>query len=139
MIDYAHTPDAYENVLGTLRRLLPETTTLTVLFGCGGDRDRSKRGLMAAAAEKYADELIITSDNPRTESLARINSDIVSGLGGKHHLIIEDRKEALLAALGAMTPDTLLLILGKGREAYEDIGGEKVPHDDVAIVENFEA
>ena len=139
MIDYAHTPDAYENVLGTLRRLLPETTTLTVLFGCGGDRDRSKRGLMAATAEKYADELIITSDNPRTEPLARINSDIVSGLGGKQYLIIEDRKEALLAALGAMTPDTLLLILGKGREPYEDIGGEKVPHDDVAIVENFEA
>ena len=139
MIDYAHTPDAYENVLGTLRQLLPRKTEITVLFGCGGDRDRSKRGLMAAVAQSYADHILITSDNPRTEPLAQINGDIVAGFSGSKHQVIEDRKEALLAALGASKPESLLLILGKGREAYEDIGGEKRPHDDVAIIENFEA
>ncbi len=137
-IDYAHTPDAYTQVLETVRQLLPGTTRLVVLFGAGGDRDRSKRPLMAAQAETFADELIITSDNPRTEPLEQINADIVKGLRKANHVVISDRREALHHALAGMTEGSLLLILGKGREDYEIIGTEKVTHNDVEIVADYQ-
>ncbi len=121
-----------------MRQLLPGTTRLVVLFGAGGDRDRSKRPLMAAQAETYADELIITSDNPRTEPLEQINAEIVKGLRKANHVVISDRREALLHALAGMTDGALLLILGKGREDYEIIGTEKVDHNDVEIVEAYQ-
>lgn len=138
-IDYAHTPDAYEKVLGTVRQLAPAGSRIITLFGCGGDRDRDKRPMMGAVAEQYSDNLVITSDNPRTEDLARINADILSGLNGGKHIVIENRREAVLHALGLMSPESILLILGKGRENYEVIGTEKVPHDDVEIVEGYSA
>ncbi len=136
-IDYAHTPDAYAKLLGSVRRLAPRGTRLITLFGCGGDRDRSKRPLMAAQAEKYSDQLIITSDNPRTEPLDRINADIVTALKKKAHVVIKDRRAALLHALAGMTDEAILLILGKGREDYEIIGTEQVSHSDVDIVEGY--
>lgn len=136
-IDYAHTPDAYEKVLGSMHQLAPQESKMITLFGCGGDRDRTKRPLMAAIAEAYSDQLIITTDNPRTESLAQINSDVLRGLTDQKHVVIEDRREALVHALGAMTADAILMILGKGRENYQIIGTEKVPHDDVEIVETY--
>jgi UDP-N-acetylmuramoyl-L-alanyl-D-glutamate--2,6-diaminopimelate ligase len=139
MIDYAHTPDAYENVLSALKILTPEGTKIAVLFGCGGDRDRTKRPLMAAVAERHADHIYVTSDNPRTEPLEQINADIVAGFSAGQHSVIADRKAALNAALSAMTPETLLLVLGKGREDYELVGTGKVPHNDVGIIESFEA
>ena len=139
MIDYAHTPDAYSKVLGTLQDLTPAETRLVLMFGCGGDRDRAKRPEMARIAEHYAERVIITSDNPRTEPLEQINADILAGFSGQRHSVIPDRSEALHTALGEMTPDTVLLILGKGRENYELIGTEKVHHDDVAIIENYKA
>ena len=138
-IDYAHTPDAYEKVLGTMRQLAPEGSAITTLFGCGGDRDRSKRPLMAAVAERYSDHLVITSDNPRTEKLARINADILSGLKAHKHVVIENRQAALLHALSQMSEESILIILGKGREDYEIIGTEQLPHDDVEIVESYGA
>ncbi|MCH8024933.1 MAG: UDP-N-acetylmuramoyl-L-alanyl-D-glutamate--2,6-diaminopimelate ligase, partial [Candidatus Marinimicrobia bacterium] len=138
-IDYAHTPDAYEKVLGTMRQLAPEGSRITTLFGCGGDRDRSKRPLMAAVAEQYSDHLVITSDNPRTEKLARINADILSGLKAHKHVVIENRQAALLHALSQMSEESILIILGKGREDYEIIGTEQLPHDDVEIVESYGA
>ena len=134
LIDYAHTPDAYRQLLLAVRQLTPAQSRLITLFGCGGDRDRAKRPLMAAQAEKYSDQLIITSDNPRSEPLDQINADIVKGLSTSSHLVIADRREALIHALGMMTEETVLLILGKGREDYELIGAEKVPHSDVDIV-----
>ncbi len=139
LIDYAHTPDAYSKVLGTLRDLTPAGTRLVLVFGCGGDRDRSKRPEMARIAERYAERIIITSDNPRNEPLEQINADILAGFSGQRHSVIPDRSAALHTALGEMTPETVLLILGKGRENYEWIGTEKVPHDDVAIIENYKA
>ena len=137
-IDYAHTPDAYAQLLGAIRRLAPGKTEIIALFGCGGDRDRTKRPLMAAQAETYCDRLVITSDIPRTESLAQINADILGGLRRNKHVVIADRREALLNALGAMTENSILMILGKGREDYEIIGTEKVYHNDVEIVESYQ-
>ena len=136
-IDYAHTPDAYAKLLGTIRQLASKDAEISTLFGCGGDRDRAKRPLMAAQAETYSDRLIITSDNPRTESLEQINADILKGLSLNKHVVINDRREALLHILGTMTDDSILLILGKGREDYEIIGTEKVYHNDVEIVETY--
>ncbi|UCH63743.1 MAG: UDP-N-acetylmuramoyl-L-alanyl-D-glutamate--2,6-diaminopimelate ligase [Fidelibacterota bacterium] len=137
-IDYAHTPDAYANLLGTIRQLASRDVEIITLFGCGGDRDRAKRPLMAAQAETYSDRLIITSDNPRTESLEQINADIMKGLNHGKHVVINDRREALLNVLGNMTDRSILLILGKGREDYEVIGTEKVYHNDVEIVETYQ-
>lgn len=136
-IDYAHTPDAYTKLLGTIRQLAPKATEIITLFGCGGDRDRTKRPLMAAEAETYSDRLIITSDNPRTESLEQINADILNGLSWNKHVVIDDRQEALFHALRTMTDHSILLILGKGREDYEIIGTEKIYHNDVEIVETY--
>lgn len=137
-IDYAHTPDAYAKLLGAIRQLAPKETEIITLFGCGGDRDRTKRPLMAAEVETYSDRLIITSDNPRTESLEQINADILKGLSRNKHVVIDDRQEALLHALGTMTDHSILLILGKGREDYEVIGTEKIYHNDVEIVETYQ-
>lgn len=137
-IDYAHTPDAYAKLLATIRRLAPKETEIITLFGCGGDRDRTKRPLMAAQAEHFSDRLIITSDNPRTESLNRINTDILKGLRCNKHTVINDRREALLHALNSMSKHSLLLILGKGREDYQIIGTEKVYHNDVEIVQTYQ-
>ncbi|MFB0516752.1 MAG: UDP-N-acetylmuramoyl-L-alanyl-D-glutamate--2,6-diaminopimelate ligase [Candidatus Neomarinimicrobiota bacterium] len=137
-IDYAHTPDAYAQLLGTMRQLAPRKTEIITLFGCGGDRDRAKRPLMANQAEIYSDRLVITSDNPRTENLEQIITDILAGLSRKKHVVIANRKEALLHALTTMTDDSILMILGKGREDYEIIGTEKVYHNDVEIVETYE-
>ncbi|UCD38118.1 MAG: UDP-N-acetylmuramoyl-L-alanyl-D-glutamate--2,6-diaminopimelate ligase [Fidelibacterota bacterium] len=137
-IDYAHTPDAYAKLLSTIRQLAPEKTEIVTLFGCGGDRDRAKRPLMAAQAEVYSDRLVITSDNPRTESLAQINADILSGLNHDKHVVIDNRREALHHALDSLAEHSILMILGKGREDYEIIGTEKVYHNDVEIVETYE-
>ncbi len=136
-IDYAHTPDAYAKLLATIRRLAPKETEMIVLFGCGGDRDRTKRPLMAAQAEHFSDRLIITSDNPRTEDLDRINADILKGLRYKKHKIINDRREALLHALESMSERSILLVLGKGREDYQILGTEKVYHNDVEIIQTY--
>ncbi len=125
--------------MSALKRLAPKGTKIAVLFGCGGDRDRMKRPMMAAVAERYANRIYVTSDNPRTEPLEQINADIVAGFSGRKHTVIPGRKAALAAALDAMTADTLLLVMGKGREDYEIVGTGKVPHDDVALIESFEA
>ena len=138
-IDYAHTPDAYNNLLSTIRQLISDKSQIVTLFGCGGDRDRSKRSVMASIAEIYSDRLIITSDNPRTENLSQINGDILEGLHENKHIIIENRREALVHALSKMKPSTTLMVLGKGRENYEIIGTEKIYHNDVEIIENYPA
>ena len=136
-IDYAHTPDAYSKLLDAIRQLAPKESEIVTFFGCGGDRDRPKRPLMASIAEHYSDRLIITSDNPRTEDLTQINDDILKGLRGNKHVVIEDRRQALVHALAGMNPNTILMVLGKGRENYEIIGTEKVYHNDVEIIESY--
>lgn len=136
VIDYAHTPDALENVLRTLKAIAPKRE-LVCLFGCGGDRDRTKRPEMAAVARKYADRIIITSDNSRSENTADIIADIKKGLddeGLKKCISIEDRREAIRAAIMFSPKDSTILLAGKGHENYQIIGSEKRHFDEKEIV-----
>ena len=136
IIDYAHTPDALENVLKTLREIAPDRE-LICLFGCGGDRDRTKRPEMAAIAQKFADRIIVTSDNSRTEKTADIMADIKAGLdlsGRARSLFIEDREEAIRTAIMIAGQGATILLAGKGHETYQIIGKEKRHFDEKEIV-----
>lgn len=128
-VDYAHTPDALENVLRTLKELVPER--ILTVFGCGGDRDKTKRPLMAAAAAKYSDHLIITSDNPRSENPQSILRDIEAGIRGGSCETIEDRATAIRRAIDLASAGDVVLIAGKGHETYQEINGVRHPFDDV--------
>jgi UDP-N-acetylmuramoyl-L-alanyl-D-glutamate--2,6-diaminopimelate ligase len=130
--DYAHTPDALERALATLRPLT--RGRLIVVFGCGGDRDRGKRPLMGRIAAEGSDLAVATSDNPRTEDPGAIIDDIEQGMGRVPHLRITDRLAAIHAALGEARPGDTLLLAGKGHETYQVIGTEKVPFDESEIV-----
>ena len=136
IIDYAHTPDALENVLKTLREIAPDRQ-LICLFGCGGDRDKTKRPEMAAIAQKLADRIIVTSDNSRTESTSDIMADIRSGMdtsGRSRSLFIEDREEAIRTAVMIADQGATILLAGKGHETYQIIGKEKRHFDEREIV-----
>ena len=130
--DYAHTPDALERALATLRPLT--TGRLVVVFGCGGDRDKGKRPLMGRIAAHLADMAVVTSDNPRSEDPGTIIEDIERGMGGAAHLRIVDRLAAIHAALDQARPGDTLLLAGKGHETYQILGTEKVPFDEREIV-----
>ena len=136
IIDYAHTPDALENVLKTLREIAPDRE-LICLFGCGGDRDRTKRPEMAAIAQKMADRIVVTSDNSRTEKTSDIMADIKAGLdlnGRSRSLFIEDREEAIRTAIMIAGQGATILLAGKGHETYQTIGTEKRHFDEKEIV-----
>ena len=135
-VDYAHTPDALENVCSTLKNL--NYRRLFVLFGCGGNRDKGKRPLMAAAVSKYADKIFITSDNPRNEDREAIIADILPGLGKFSAFVSEvDRKKAIFQALTELGSDDVLLIAGKGHEDYQIIGETKYPFHDASVVQQW--
>ncbi len=135
-VDYAHTPDALENVLSTLRVLTKGK--LKVVFGCGGDRDRAKRPKMGEVAELYADEIFVTSDNPRTEDPDGIIREIVQGMQRLKPCRIDvDRRKTIERALKDLGPDDVLLIAGKGHEKYQIIGTQKLPFDDREVVQSF--
>ena len=141
MVDYAHTPDALEKLLAEGRRLLPPGARLHVLFGCGGDRDRTKRPLMAAAVAAGADVLWHTSDNPRTEDPERILDDAAPGIpeairadATRYHREA-DRRASVRRALADCRPGDLLLLAGKGHEPYQEIHGVKHSYSDRGAVE----
>ena len=139
IIDYAHTPDALENVLKPLREIAPDRE-LICLFGCGGDRDRTKRPEMAAIAQKLADRIIVTSDNSRTEKTSDIMADIKEGMdisGRSRSLFIEDREEAIRTAIMIAGQGATILLAGKGHETYQIIGTEKRHFDEKEIVEGI--
>lgn len=126
-VDYAHTPDALENVLRTMREVTKHT--VWVVFGCGGDRDRGKRPIMAEVAARLADKVIVTSDNPRTEDPQAIINDILGG-GAAVYKSIVDRREAIRTAVQEAQPGDVVLIAGKGHEDYQILGKEKVHFSD---------
>ena len=129
-VDYAHTADALDNVLRTLRALEPQR--LITVFGCGGDRDRAKRGPMGRAAEEHSDWCIVTSDNPRSEDPEAIGREITAGLRAQNHEVILDRKAAIRRAVAMAAPGDIVLVAGKGHEDYQEFADRKVPFDDVA-------
>lgn len=126
IVDYAHTPDALENVIRTVNEIRDKNRRLTVVCGCGGDRDKTKRPEMAAIAVKYADLAIFTSDNPRTEDPEEILHDMIAGVeAGSRYLKITDRAEAIKTAVMLSNPRDIILVAGKGHEDYQIIGKEK--------------
>lgn len=131
LVDYAHTDDALDNVLGVLSPLAGGK--LMVVFGCGGDRDRNKRPRMARVAQRWADKIFITNDNPRTEDPQQITDDILGGFdskGLKKTSVIMDRAGAIRAAIDQAQPGDIVLIAGKGHEGYQIIGTDKIRFDD---------
>lgn len=132
LVDYAHTPDALERVLSTIRGLTDKR--IITLFGCGGDRDRGKRPIMGRVASEYSDIVIVTSDNPRTEEPLKIIEDITSGIVGAYGhrplQVIPDRREAITEAIKEAREGEVVLLAGKGHEDYQIIGTEKIHFDD---------
>lgn len=137
VIDYAHTPDALEKVLTSLRE--HTTAQLWCVFGCGGDRDKGKRPMMGEIAMRLADKVVITADNPRSEQVNVIMSEIVAGIAAHQHsyLQIADRKQAIEYALSQAQAGDLVLVAGKGHEDYQEIQGVRYLFDDAAIVSAF--
>jgi UDP-N-acetylmuramoyl-L-alanyl-D-glutamate--2,6-diaminopimelate ligase len=130
-VDYAHTPDALGNVLKTLRELDPQR--LIAVFGCGGNRDRQKRPLMAEIVDRHADYAIITSDNPRKENPDTIITEIEKGFRSTHFEKIVDRTEAINRAIELAKPRDIVLIAGKGHENYQEFADHTIPFDDIQV------
>jgi UDP-N-acetylmuramoyl-L-alanyl-D-glutamate--2,6-diaminopimelate ligase len=141
IVDYAHTPDAIEKLLSALRPLADGR--LISVFGCGGDRDRGKRPMMAEAVARYSDRIVATSDNPRTEDPDEILVDVEAGLtklrrveagaldtGDGCYAVISDRRSAIEAAIAIAGPEDIVVLAGKGHEDYQIIGRDRLPFDD---------
>jgi UDP-N-acetylmuramoyl-L-alanyl-D-glutamate--2,6-diaminopimelate ligase len=131
VIDYAHTPDALENALSSLRESVDGA--LAVVFGCGGDRDRGKRAEMGAIAARLADRLYITSDNPRSEEPQAIVDEIVAGIGSQRYAVELDRRRAIELAICEARPGDVVLVAGKGHETYQIVGERVLPFDDAVV------
>lgn len=139
IVDYAHTPDALENVLTTIAAFQKNNKVITVV-GCGGDRDKEKRPKMAAIAAARSQQVVLTSDNPRTEDPQQIIADMEAGLdaqGATKTLSVLDRKQAIKTALLMANPGDIILIAGKGHEKYQEINGVRTDFDDVAITQEL--
>jgi UDP-N-acetylmuramoyl-L-alanyl-D-glutamate--2,6-diaminopimelate ligase len=135
IVDYAHTPDALLNIGLAIKNAFKDYS-LTVVFGCGGNRDKTKRPLMAKAVSSFADKIMITSDNPRDEAPEDIIVDIIPGVSGSYDAMI-DRKKAIEICLEEMNEYEIVLIAGKGHEEYQEIKGVKTPFSDFSVVQNF--
>ena len=140
IVDYAHTPDALLNVLATIKKLKKGFETVITVVGCGGDRDRTKRPLMAQAACEHSDRVIFTSDNPRSEDPLAIIRDMEEGLPvayKRKYISIAERKEAIKTAISLAKPEDIVLIAGKGHEKYQEIKGVKTHFDDKEVVKEM--
>lgn len=137
IVDYAHTPDALKNVLGTIRDISSGNESVITVVGCGGDRDRAKRPVMASIACAMSERVVLTSDNPRSESPESILEEMKTGVEMKYErnvISIADRKEAIRTAIALAKPGDIILVAGKGHEKYQEIKGVKHPFDDMSVV-----
>ena len=137
IVDYAHTPDALKNVLGTISEIRTNNETVITVVGCGGDRDKTKRPLMAQIACEYSNKVILTSDNPRSENPEQIINDMKAGVEPQHYkkvLSITNREEAIKTACMLAESNDIILVAGKGHEKYQEINGEKFPFDDLEVL-----
>ena len=140
IIDYAHTPDALLNVLATIKKLRSGNEQVITVVGCGGNRDKTKRPLMAAVACEYSDKVILTSDNPRSENPLDILKDMETGVNvnsKKKVISIADRKEAIKTAVSLARKADIVLVAGKGHEKYQEISGVKYDFDDRKVLDEM--
>ncbi len=140
IVDYAHTPDALLNVLATIKNLRQGEEKILTVVGCGGDRDRTKRPVMAEVACEHSDKIFFTSDNPRSEDPAEIIKDMEGGVNitcRKKYISIADRKEAIKTAVSFSRGEDIVLVAGKGHEKYQEIKGVKYPFDDKAVLKEM--
>ncbi|SFA77838.1 UDP-N-acetylmuramoylalanyl-D-glutamate--2,6-diaminopimelate ligase [Flavobacterium swingsii] len=140
IVDYAHTPDALENVLSTINDIRTRNEQLITIVGCGGDRDKIKRPIMANIASEMSDKAILTSDNPRTENPETIIAEMEAGItpiNYKKYMSITDRKQAIKTACQLAEPNDIILIAGKGHETYQEINGVRHDFDDMQIVKEI--
>lgn len=140
IVDYAHTPDALENVLSTIVKLRKGGENIITVVGCGGDRDKTKRPVMAEVAVKHSDRVILTSDNPRSEDPGQIIRDMETGLntaGKRKAISITDRREAIKTAINLALPGDIILVAGKGHEKYQEINGVKHDFDDKKVLKEI--
>ena len=137
IVDYAHTPDALENVLKTIDNIRTRNEQLITVVGCGGDRDKTKRPVMARIASSMSDKAIFTSDNPRSEEPEAIIEDMEKGVEPQDYkktISIVDRKQAIKTACQLAEPNDIILIAGKGHETYQEIKGVRTHFDDMETV-----
>ena len=140
IVDYAHTPDALENVLNTINDIRTKNEQLITIVGCGGDRDKAKRPIMANIATTLSDKVIITSDNPRTENPKTIIAEMEAGVAAQNYkksLSIEDREQAIKTACQLANANDIILIAGKGHETYQEINGVRHDFDDMKMVKEI--
>jgi UDP-N-acetylmuramoyl-L-alanyl-D-glutamate--2,6-diaminopimelate ligase len=140
IIDYAHTPDALINVLTTIKTIRKKEERILTVVGCGGDRDKTKRPEMARIACEMSDQVILTSDNPRTEDPQQILNDMINGVSvemSAKTLSIIDRAQAIKTAISLAKKEDILLIAGKGHEKYQEINGVKYDFDDLALTKTM--
>ncbi len=140
IVDYAHTPDGLENVLNAARVVTPDNGRLIAVFGCGGDRDATKRPKMGGIAERLADLLVITSDNPRTEDPQQIITDVISGIqrfDSARMIVDADRKQAIHQAIDLAKPEDIIVVAGKGHEDYQILGDRTIHFDDREVVQEY--
>ncbi len=140
IVDYAHTPDALENVLKTINDIRTKNEQLITVVGCGGDRDKTKRPIMADIATDLSDKVLLTSDNPRSENPETIIAEMETGVAPQNYkktVSIIDRKQAIKAACQLANPNDIILIAGKGHETYQEIQGIRHDFDDMKIVKEI--
>ena len=137
IVDYSHTPDALKKALIELKKI--NKNNLWVVFGCGGDRDKTKRAIMGNIAEDYATKVVVTSDNPRSENPENIIQDILTGIENKQDVIKEsDRKKAIQFAIENSEKNDIILVAGKGHETYQEINGVKHNFDDREVIRDLD-
>ena len=137
ILDYAHSPDALENVLNAVRQTAKGR--IIALFGCGGDRDREKRPMMGEIGGRLSDFVILTSDNPRSEDPYAILASVEAGIKETDcpYIVVENRREAIAAALRMAQENDVIILAGKGHETYQEIQGVKYPFDERIVVQEL--